>query len=142
MRYTTPHPHPILLPNHHHHHHPWGGYSFPASHAPYRRLWGQQIHGSEGATSEEVSFDLRMVLVSNKLNRNRGCFVWLGAICAGIINWPNSHIYGETCALSSLELFVESRRAAQGSCLNLQRLGTRMMNSEEKSVVGFLMNTR
>lgn len=56
-----------------------------------------------------------MVLVSNKLTGNRGYLVWLGAICAGIINWPNSRIYGETCALSLLKLFVEAKRAAQGS---------------------------
>lgn len=67
-----------------------------------KRLWGQQIHCSEGATSESDLFDLGMVLVSNKLTSNRGYLVWLGAICAGIINWPNSRIYGKTCALSLL----------------------------------------
>lgn len=58
-----------------------------------RRLWGQQIHCNEGATSKSDSFDLSMVLVSNKLTSNQGYLVWLGAICAGIINWPNAGIY-------------------------------------------------
>lgn len=106
-----------------------------------RRLWGQQIHCSEGATSESDSFDLSMVLVSNKLTSNRGYLVWLGAICAGIINWPNSGIYGKTCALSLLKLFVEAKRAVQGSCLNLLWLSTRMMNFQGESIITFLMNT-
>lgn len=84
------------------------------------RLRGQHIHCSEGATSESNLFDLTMALVSNKLTSNRGYFVWLGAVCAGIINWPNSGIYGETCALSVLKLFVEVKRAVQGSCLKSQ----------------------
>ncbi len=93
-----------------------------------RRLWGQQIHCSEGATSESDLFDLSMALVSNKLTSNRGYLVWLGAICAGIINWPNSGIYGETCALSLLKLFVEGKCSVQGSCLKWLWLSTRMMN--------------
>jgi len=58
-------------------------------------LWGQQIHCNEGATSGSDSIDLGMALVSNKLTGNRGYLVWLGAICAGIINRPNSGIYGK-----------------------------------------------
>lgn len=84
-----------------------------------KRLWGQQIHCSEGATSESNLFDLSMVLVSNKLTSNQGYLVWLEAICAGIINWPNSGIYEKKCALSLLKLFVEAKCAMQGSCLKL-----------------------
>ena len=106
-----------------------------------RRLWGQQIHCNEGATSESDLFDLSMVPVSNKLTSNRGYLVWLGAICAGIINWPNTGIYGKTCALSLLKPFVEAKRAVQGSCLKLLWLSTRMMNFQGKSIITFLMNT-
>lgn len=102
-----------------------------------RRLWGQQIHCNEGATSESDSFDLSMVSFSNKLTSNRGYLVWLGAICAGIINWPNSGIYGKTCALSLLKLFVEAKCAVQGSCLKLLWLSTRMMNFQDKSIITF-----
>lgn len=42
------------------------------------RLRGQEIHCSEGATSETDSFDLGMVLVSSKLTSNRGRLVWFG----------------------------------------------------------------
>lgn len=100
----------------------------------YKRLWGQQIHCSRGATSESSSSDLSMVLVSNKLSSNQGYLVWLGAICAGIINWPNSDIYEKTCALSSLKLFVEAKRAVQGSCSKLLWLSTRMMNFQGKAL--------
>lgn len=87
-----------------------------------KRFWGQQIHCREGATRESDSFDLSMMLVSNKLTSNQGYIVWLGGICAGIINWPNSSIYGKTSALSLLKLFVEAKCAEQGSCSD-SRLG-------------------
>lgn len=84
-----------------------------------KRLWGRQIHCSEGATSERGLFDLCMALVSNKLASNRGYLVWLGAICAGIINWPNSGIYGKTCALSLLKPFVAAKcRLSRGPSSN------------------------
>ena len=64
-----------------------------------RRLRGQQIHCIEGAMSCSNLFDLTMALVSNKLTGNRGYLVWLGAICTGIIKWPNPGIYGRTVCL-------------------------------------------
>lgn len=96
-----------------------------------RRLWGQQIHCSEGATSESNLFDLTMALVSNKLTSNRGYLVWLGVVHTGIINWPNSVFMGKLCVLSVLKLFLEVKRAVQGSCLKLLWLSTQMMNLKQ-----------
>ena len=55
--------------------------------------------------------------------------------------WPNSSIYGRTCALSSLRLFVEAKCAVQGSCLKPLWLTTPVMNFQGKSIITFLMNT-
>lgn len=103
-------------------------------------LRGQQIHCTEGATCEHDPFDLSMALVSNKLTSNRGYLLWLGAICAGIINWSNSSIYGKMCALSSfkgMKVFVESKSAVQGFWLRFLWLNCRMMDFQEKSTITF-----